>query len=357
MSSAPGLLAVTGLRIGHWTEREAVTGCTVVLCPPEGAVGGVAVLGAATGTRETELLRPGTLVERVHAVLLSGGSAFGLAAADGVMRYLEERGIGFAMRNVRVPIVPAAILFDLGIGDPHVRPGPEQGYAACLAASDRELPEGSVGAGTGATVGKGLGREYATKGGIGSAAVRLPPGDSQDEAVVVAALMAVNAAGEVVDAETGRIVAGVRDPQGAGFLRAEEVQRQRRQPPAGYPTNTVIGVVATNARLSKEQVNRLAQMAGVGVGRAVRPAHTMGDGDVLFALATGEVPFTGNLSVLGAAGAQAVSRAIVRAVTEAQGLGGVPAVRELSWWPAWMSGAAMRSGESAAWNQAVRSEA
>jgi L-aminopeptidase/D-esterase-like protein len=317
----------------------------VVLCPPEGAVGGVAVLGAATGTREIELLRPGTLVERVHAVLLSGGSAFGLAAADGVMRYLEERGIGFAMRSVRVPIVPAAILFDLGIGDPHVRPGPEAGYAACLAASDTELPEGSVGAGTGATIGKGLGSEHATKAGIGSAAVRLPSEDGQD--FVVAALMAVNAAGEVVDPETGRIVGGVRDPQGEGFLRAEEVQRQRRQPAPAYPANTVIGLVATNARLSKDQTNRLAQMAGVGIGRAVRPAHTMGDGDVLFALATGTVPFSGNLSLLGAAGAQAVSQAILRAVTEAQGLAGVPAVRDLPWWPAWMAGE---------WRRALRSQ-
>jgi len=336
MGGKGGLLAVDGLRVGHWTNAEAATGCTVVLCPPDGAVGGVAVLGAAPGTRETDLLRPGNLVQRAHAVLLSGGSAFGLDAAGGVMRYLEERGIGYGMRSVRVPIVPGAIIFDLGLGSATVRPGQEEGYAACLAAGDGDLTEGSVGAGTGATIGKGLGQGSATKGGLGSAAVDLGNG------TVVAALMVVNAVGEVVDPETGRIVGGVRNPEGTGFLRAEDVQRQRRRPAgagqvqqAALATSTVIGTVATNATLSKEQTNRLAQMAGVGFGRAIRPAHTMGDGDVLFALATGRGRSdNADLSILGAAGAQAVSMAIVRAITEATSLCGVPAVRDLPWWTA-----------------------
>src|SRR3970040_907447 len=198
---------VPGIRVGHWTDRRAATGCTVVLCE-KGAVGGVDVRGAAPGTRETDLLRPGNLVQRAHAVLLSGGSAFGLDAAGGIMRYLEERGIGYGMRSVRVPIVPGAIIFDLGLGSATVRPGQEEGYAACLAASDGELAEGSVGAGTGATIGKGLGQGSATKGGLGSAAVDLGNG------TVVAALMVGNAVGEVVDPETGRIVGGVSKPEG-----------------------------------------------------------------------------------------------------------------------------------------------
>jgi L-aminopeptidase/D-esterase-like protein len=255
---------------------------------------------------------------------LSGGSAFGLDAAAGVMRYLEERGIGYGMRSAKVPIVPGAIIYDLGLGSASVRPGAMEGYLACEAASDGNFDEGSVGGGTGATIGKGMGQGSATKGGLGSAAVDLGNG------TVVAALMIVNAVGEVIDPETGRIVGGVRNPESPGFVRAEEVQRQRRRQ-SPVATNTVIGVVATNASLNKEQTNRMAQMAGVGFGRAIRPAHMMGDGDVLFALATGAKDNV-DLSLLGAAGAQAVSMAIVRAITEATSLCGVPAVRDLPWW-------------------------
>jgi L-aminopeptidase/D-esterase-like protein len=243
------------------------------------------------------------------------------------MRYLEERGIGYGMRSAKVPIVPSAIIYDLGLGSASIRPGPDQGYAACDAASELDLSEGSVGGGTGATIGKGLGQSSSTKGGLGSAAVELGDG------TVVAALMVVNAVGEVVDPETGRIVGGIRNPEAPGFVRAEEVQRQRRGRQSPIATNTVIGVVATNASLTKEQTNRMAQMAGVGFGRAIRPAHMMGDGDVLFALATGSKD-SADLSLLGAAGARAVSMAIVRAITEATSLCGVLAVRDLPWWSA-----------------------
>lgn len=313
---------VPGIRVGHWTDREAATGCTVVLCEG-GAVGGVDVRGSAPGTRETDLLRPMNLVQHVHAVLLSGGSAFGLDAASGVMHYLEERGVGFETRVARIPIVPAAILFDLGIGDAQVRPSAQEGYAACLAASEGPLTEGTVGAGTGATVGKARGQEWATKGGLGTASV--PAGGD----LLVGAIVAVNAFGEVVDPETGAIIAGPRSAEG-GFLFTLDLLRQRAALQPALPTNTTIGVVATNARLTKEQANKMAQMAHDGLARAVRPAHTMGDGDVLFALATGtaeQEPV--NVTALGAAAAEAVARAIVRAVLQAEGICGIPAAREL----------------------------
>lgn len=281
------------------------------------------VRGAAPGTRETDLLRPGNRVEQVHAVLLSGGSAFGLDAATGVMRYLEERGIGFETRVARVPIVPAAILFDLGLGDPKVRPGQQEGYQACQAAVAGAPAEGSVGAGTGATVGKALGMEHATKGGIGTASAQLPDG------TIVGAIVAVNAIGEVVDAETGDILAGPRDAAGGGFLRTMDILKSRMQPREEAATNTTIGVVATNASLTKEQTNKLAEMADYGLAMAIRPSHTMGDGDVLFALATGGKQGDPQLTVLGAVAAEVVAQAISRAVMNAEGLGGVPAVREL----------------------------
>ncbi len=249
---------VQGVRVGHWTDRAGATGCTVVI-PPPGTVGSGEVRGGAPGTRETDLLRPGMLVQEVHAVLLTGGSAFGLAAADGVVRWLEERGIGFDAQLARVPIVPAAVVFDLAVGDPKARPGPDAGYAACEAASD-EVPEGRVGAGTGATVGA----DHAP-GGVGTASV-------SDEGAMVGALAVVNAYGAVVD-DDGRPVAGeVPDPDAA---------------PAWPGTSTVLGVVATDAGLSKERAHLLAVAAHDGLARAVRPAHTMWDGDTVFTLATG----------------------------------------------------------------------
>ena len=311
---------IPGITVGHWTDRGAATGCTVVLCEA-GAVGGVDVRGSAPGTRETDLLRPMNLVERVHAVLLAGGSAYGLDAAAGVMRYLEEKGVGFQARTVRVPIVPAAVLFDLGIGRSDVRPGPRQGYAACKAARAEDVAEGSVGAGTGATVGKAMGMARAVKGGIGAASRRVRRGP------VVGALVAVNAFGDVVDGTTGHIIAGPRKLRGRGYMSTVALMASgssvKGRP---RPANTTLGVVATDARLTKEQANKLAQMAHDGLARVVRPAHTMVDGDVIFALATGGYAGKVDVSALGALAAEAVAEAIVRAVRLATSVAGVPAV-------------------------------
>ena len=276
------ITAVPGVRVGHYTDAANATGCTVILFE-EGAVGGVDVRGAAPGTRETDLLRPGNLVERVHAIVLSGGSAYGLDAASGVMRYLEERGIGFQIGPAMVPIVPAAVLFDLGLVTHRVRPGPEEGYRACEDASSDGVAEGSVGAGTGATVGKVLGMDRAVKGGLGSACLDLGDG------LLVGAIVAVNAVGSVVDPKSGRALAGPRREDGKGFLDTVTLMTQpgfeaaHRQ----VPVNTTIGVVATNAALTKGEANRLAMMGQDGIAIAVRPSHTMADGDVVFAAATG----------------------------------------------------------------------
>lgn len=315
------LTDVPGIRVGHATHLEAVTGCTVVLCP-DGTVGGVDQRGGAPGTRETDLLRPMHQVEVVNGVTLAGGSAYGLAAADGVMRYLEEQGIGYKARSGDiVPIVPAAIVFDLGIGSAKVRPDAAMGYAACESASAAPVAQGSAGAGTGCVVGAMLGNEFATKGGIGSASLDLGDG------LIVAALMAVNAVGDVVD-ETGQIIAGVRQPPAgqsfAGVLNMMKMMARMTEPPGRE--NTVIGVVATNAKLNKEQVNKVAQMAQDGVAQATRPAHTMFDGDTIFALATGEIP--ANVSVIGAFAAEMVAQAIRQAVRTATSLGGVRSLRD-----------------------------
>ena len=319
--SLDAITSVSGLRVGHWTDRRAATGCTVILCEG-GAVAAVDVRGGAPGTRETDLLRPGNLVERVHAVLLSGGSAFGLDAAAGVMRYLEEQGVGFPTPGGLVPIVVGAVLYDLSIGRSDVRPDAAAGYAACQAAKGGRISQGNVGAGSGATVGKALGMERALKGGIGTAS----EGAAGD--IIVGALVAVNCFGEVVDPDSGHILAGPRDEKG-GFLSTLDILRRRPASAlAGGFTNSTIGVVATNARLSREQAYRLAVMAHDGLSRAVRPAHTLVDGDVFFALATGATEAAADLTVLGALAARAVERAIVRAVTEARGLAGVPSLGE-----------------------------
>jgi L-aminopeptidase/D-esterase-like protein len=309
---------VSGIKVGHYTDKEAVTGCTVIL-GEEGAVAGVDVRGAAPGTRETDPLHPMSLVGKAHAILLSGGSAFGLDAAGGVMRYLEERGYGFDVGVAKVPIVPAAILFDLRLGSAQVRPGPEQGYQACLAALNGPVAEGSVGAGTGATVGKILGPERMIKSGLGTASQRL--GD-----VTIGAIVAVNAFGDVVDPETGRTIAGPRDIEKGDFLSTIEIMKKIKMSP--IPTNTTIGVVATDASLDKEQVNKIAQMAHDGLARTIRPVHTMVDGDAIFALATGkEGPE--DVTMLGAIAAEVVAVAIVRAVREAEGLAGIPAAKDV----------------------------
>lgn len=310
---------VPGIKVGHYTDLKAATGCTVVLCE-EGAVGGVEVRGAAPGTRETDLLRPLHLVERAHAVLLAGGSAFGLDAAAGVMRYLEEGGHGFDAGVAKVPIVPAAILFDLAIGDVRIRPDAEAGYQACLAASDGPVAEGNVGAGTGATIGKLLGLRYAMKGGLGTASQKIGGG------IIVGAIVAVNAMGDVVDPETGKILAGARKPVIGGFLNsAERIKGSLAETILAF-TNTTIGVVATNARLSKEGVNKLAQLAHDGCAYAIRPS-TMLDGDALFALSLGDK--RGDLSAIGAACAEVMAEAVVRAIKKAESLHGIPAHRDI----------------------------
>ncbi len=337
---------VPGIRIGHWTNLEAATGCTVILCT-DGAVGGVDVRGGAPGTRETDLLNPVNVVQKVHAILLGGGSAFGLAAADGVMRWLEEHGIGFDVGVARVPIVPAAILFDLGFGSAKVRPDAASGYAACVAASAGPLAQGNVGAGTGATCGKMLGPLQAMKSGLGSASRQIEGG------AIVAALVAVNAVGDVYNPRTGRIVAGARTPGGKGFFHesspaadshrpagqspfasgaalpaAGETPHPRQGVPPLAGTNTTIAVVATNAALSKSGATKVAQMAHDGLARAIRPAHTMFDGDTVFALSTGSVQ--ADLSRIGAVAADVLAEAVLAAVLAAEALHGLPAVRNLA---------------------------
>jgi L-aminopeptidase/D-esterase-like protein len=281
---------VDGIRVGHWTDRDGLTGCTVVLCPP-GTAGSVDVKGGAPGTRETDALRPGTVTPEVHAVVLSGGSAYGLAAADGVMRWLEERGVGFDTAVARVPIVPAAVLFDLGVGDASARPDADAGRAACEAATDARVAEGSVGAGTGATVAKA------------------PDPSARDGDVVVGALAAVNALGAIVDA-AGEPIAANRNPEG------EDVR---------WPgVNTTLVVVATNARLNKERAMLLAQAGSEGIGDAVRPAHTLSDGDTVFAVGTGAVDAA--QAALERLAGPVVAEAIRRGVRLAEPLGGVPVI-------------------------------
>ncbi|ADG07671.1 P1 family peptidase [Kyrpidia tusciae] len=301
-----------GVRIGHAHDLRARTGCTVVLTP-EGAAAGVDVRGSAPGTRETDLLDPVNLVQEVHGVLLAGGSAFGLAAADGVMRYLEERGYGLDVGVGRVPIVPGAVLFDLAVGDGSRRPDAVMGYAACEAA--REVPErGRVGAGAGATVGKALGHLRAMDGGLGTAAVQLPGG------LVVAAVVAVNAVGHVVDPATGEILAG---PLGEDGKPLDTLAVWNTGPGFGVllpGTNTTIGVVVTNARMSKVQAKKVATMAHDGLARVIRPAHTMYDGDALFALAVGGV--TAPVDLVGAWAAETVAAAVLDGVRQSASNGG-----------------------------------
>ncbi|HEY72473.1 MAG: peptidase S58 family protein [Chloroflexi bacterium] len=320
-----GITDVAGIKVGHYTDREGITGCTVVLCE-EGGVGGVDVRGSAPGTRETDLMRPMKLVQRAHAVLLTGGSAYGLDAAGGVMRWLEEREVGFNVGVGVVPLVPAAVLFDLTIGDPKVRPDADAGYQACQSATDGPVAEGSIGAGTGATVGKLLGPKFATKSGLGTASVKIGKG------IVVGAIVAVNAFGDVVDPDNGMIIAGTRKPVVGGFVNTvKRMQGDLGQTLLGF-ANTTLAVVATNAYLTKEGANKMAQMAHDGLARSIRPVHTMLDGDTIFALATGKRPKKGDgadSSVVGAAAAEVLARAVVRAAQQAESLGGAPAARDL----------------------------
>lgn len=322
--SRSGLTAVDGIKVGQVTLEQRPTGCTVVLVEA-GATAGVDVRGSAPGTRETDLLNPINLVQQVHAIVLSGGSAFGLDTASGVMRYLEERGVGYDVRVAKVPIVPAAILMDLSIGGkPHIRPDADCGYRAAQGATTGAIAEGNVGAGAGATVGKFGGQRRAMKGGLGSASITLPSG------LTVAALVAVNASGDIIDPSNGRVIAGVRTPDGKGLADARTLLRSGVYEPPRPGENTTIGVVATNASLTKVQATKVAQMAHDGYARAIVPSHTMGDGDTIFALATATHAGAADVSLIGALAADVMSEAIVRAVRAATSvLPDYPAARDL----------------------------
>jgi len=315
------LTRISGIKVGHVTDLENATGCTVIMCPPQ-TVGAVDVRGGAPGTRETDLLQPHNRVEEVTAIVLSGGSAFGLATADGVMRWHDERQIGYKSgTGFIVPIVPAAILFDLLVGNPHIRPTAEMGYQACENATNEPVQQGSVGAGTGARIGAMLGNDRASKGGIGCATIEL------DNGLIISALMAVNAVGDVID-ERGEILAGLRSEDGSSFMGMLNVMTAmldtETQPDARE--NTVIGVVATNAKLSKTHTYKVAQLAHDGIARAVNPSHTMFDGDTIFALSTGEIP--SHPTLVGAYAAEVVATAIRNAARFATSLHGVRAIND-----------------------------
>jgi len=311
---------VTGIRVGHWTNRRAATGCSVVLCPP-GTVGGVDVRGAAPGTRETDLLRPDNAIQEVHAILLSGGSAFGLDAATGVMEELAAQGVGIAFGSHTIPIVPAAILFDLGVGRP-VHPNADAGRRAVRRARGGAIEVGSVGAGTGATIAKTAGRAHALKGGLGTASELL------DSGVVVAAIVVLNAVGGVRDPRTGAQIAAPRGKR-REFQNLDELVRSAHPVTPTPGENTTLAVVATNARLSKTQVNRMATVAHDGLGSSIWPVHTRADGDVVFGLATGEVAVSAvEMMGIDAYATRAVERAILNAVRSAESLADTPSVTE-----------------------------
>ncbi len=318
-----GITDVEGIRVGHFTESRRPTGCTVLIFE-KGATAGVDVRGSAPGTRETDLLNPTNSVQQVQAILLSGGSAFGLDAATGVVRYLEEHGLGFHMGPVVIPIVPAAILYDLNVGDPKIRPTAESGYKACENAGSGTVAEGNVGAGAGATVGKMFGGKQAMKSGIGTASIRIAK-----TGVVVGAIVAVNAVGDVVDPKTGQIIAGARTADGAGFMDSMAQIRAGHGVELQPGANTTIGVVATNVILDKSQMTKIAQMAQDGLARTINPVHTLADGDTIFAVATGAISTRANHGAIGALAADVMARAVVRAVMNARGLPGLPAAGDL----------------------------
>jgi len=310
-----GLTDIPGIKVGHVSDFDAITGCTAIICEG-GAVGGVDIRGSASGTQEIDVLNPLHVADKVHAILLAGGSAFGLEAAAGVRRYLASKGIGFAFGGQHVPIVPAAILFDLGIGKPGVHPGVTMGEGAAAAAKSDAVQEGCVGAGTGATVGKLFGMTRAMKSGIGSWTVSLPGG------LMVAALTAVNALGDVRDPATGKLIAGARKAADSMELADTEAAMLRGVGIGGSGGNTALAVVATNAKLTKVQANKLAQFASLGMARTIYPVNTMADGDTVFALSCGELQ--ADINVLGVAAATALAQAVVRSVRLARKMGGVP---------------------------------
>jgi L-aminopeptidase/D-esterase-like protein len=307
---------IPGIKVGHSTNFSAITGCTVIICE-NGAVCGVDVRGGAPGTRETDLLRPMNLVEKIHAICLTGGSAFGLDSACGVMQYLEEKGFGFDVLITKVPIVPCAVIFDLGIGNYKIRPDKGMGYEACLNSKTGYVEQGSVGAGCGATVGKIYGVMSSTKAGVGTSSIELSNG------VVVGAIVVVNSFGDVVD-EKGEIIAGAHSE--GKFLNTKELMKKgiKREK---FTQNTTLAVVATNAKLNKEQVNKLAQVSHNGIAKVISPSHTMLDGDTTFALSYGDKNYDLNTICLSAT--EAVSSAIINSIKVAKSLGGVPSWEDI----------------------------
>lgn len=323
-AAAGNITDVGGIRVGHFTDSRRPTGCTVLLFERP-AVAGVDVRGAAPGTRETDLLQPVNTVQQINAIVLSGGSAFGLDAATGVMHYLDEHEIGFHVGPIVVPIVPAAILFDLSLGDPKIRPDAQAGYAACQAASSSNTAEGNVGAGAGATVGKLFGPKFAMKSGLGSTSIRIA-----ETGFIVGAIVAVNAVGDVFDHNTGKILAGARTPDGATLRNsmAQILNGATSHNLSG--AHTTIGVVATNATLTKTEATKVAQMAHDGLARTINPVHTASDGDTIFAAATCSQQGRADLTTIGAVAAEAMARAVNRAVLTATGIPGYPAHRDLA---------------------------
>jgi L-aminopeptidase/D-esterase-like protein len=320
--AAGSITDVQGVKVGHFTESRRPTGCTVLMFE-KGATAGVDVRGSAPGTRETDLLNPINSVQQVQAILLAGGSAFGLDAASGVVRFLDEHRLGYAVGDVVVPIVPAAILYDLEIGDSKIRPTADSGYKACQAATNERVVEGNVGAGAGAAIGKMFGMKQAMKSGLGSASVRVG-----DTGIIVAAIVAVNAVGDVLDPKTGQIIAGARKADGSGFMDSMAQIRK------GYSVradgaNTTIGVVATNVALDKAQATKVAQMAHDGLARTIYPVHTPSDGDTIFAVATGAHPARANHGAVGALAADVMAQAVLRAVKNARGIAGLPSYSDL----------------------------
>jgi L-aminopeptidase/D-esterase-like protein len=317
------LTSIPGIRVGHHTLAERPTGCTVILFDGD-AVASLSQRGAAPGTRETALLDPINMVDRINAIVLSGGSAYGLDAANGASRWLDERNIGWNTRAARVPIVPSAVLIDLWVGGkPSIRPGADCGYSAAAAANGAPVREGSIGAGAGATIGKIRGRDHAMKGGIGSAAVEMPNG------LRVAAIVAVNALGDVIDHSTGAVVAGARNDDGSLADARKLLRSGASLQRSSVGDNTTIAVVATNARLTKSDVSRVASMADDGISRTITPAHTTADGDTVFAVANGTWSGGANVTTIGALGADVLAEAIVRAASQATSVAGIPAARDV----------------------------
>ncbi len=315
------ILDVKGLKVGQAQDNEALTGCTVVICE-EGATCGVDVRGSAPGTRETDLLDPINMVQKVHAVVLSGGSAFGLESTCGVSKYLEEKNIGFDSGVCKVPIVTGAVLFDLVVGDHKVRPDKEMGYKACLQASETELKQGNYGAGCGATVGKIKGPEYLMKGGIGSHSIKL------DNGIVVAALIAVNAFGDIY--EDGKVIAGVLNDDKTQLLNTYEIMKKGFIKGGFSINNTTIGIVVTNANLTKAQCKKISQMAHDGYAKSIFPIHTPHDGDTIFTMATGEIDVDNDVTLLGSLATEVVQESIIKAIKNAQSVKNIISYNELN---------------------------